>query len=271
MITKLTINDPAKLPIKWWEKAECLKKIKTLEFKPGLNVLWGRNGSGKSSVLALLAKFFHAEQGRYTFISRESLSEFVPYGTKPIEVFGSATIEHDSQGVMYFNPDHRPGLVGGMAGFDYDFMDAAMGNIFVKGSCGELEMYQLNQCLAAIKDGKRIDVKFKHKKEESERQYLQEFLKGNIPDGQPTFLLDEPERSCDLPVQKALMNFLQKRATDVQIIVASHSVFAANIPGANYIEFSEGYLAKCRDVIEVEGLLYSIAANKKKKAEKKDE
>jgi len=68
------------------------------------------------------------------------------------------------------------------------------------------------------------------------------FLKGSGKKGQPTVLLDEPARSLDLPAQVQIWRLVRAYAERVQFIVASHSLYALNIPGANYIELTDGYM-----------------------------
>lgn len=68
------------------------------------------------------------------------------------------------------------------------------------------------------------------------------FLKGSGKVGQPTILLDEPERSLDLNYQPAIWRLLRAFAPTTQFIVASHSLFALRIPEANYIELGSDYL-----------------------------
>ena len=77
MIYKLDILDAAKTPVPWLLSVEAFKKPCTFEFKPGLNVLWGRNGSGKTSLTKVLARLFHCEQGNQPIVTQESLSDLV--------------------------------------------------------------------------------------------------------------------------------------------------------------------------------------------------
>lgn len=68
------------------------------------------------------------------------------------------------------------------------------------------------------------------------------FLAGNIPSGPLTVLLDEPERSFDLPSQVAVWRFIRAYSHKIQFIVASHSFYALDLPEAHYIELVPGYL-----------------------------
>ena len=42
MIYKLSIKDPAKTPVPWLAKVDGFQHARAFEFKPGLNILWGR-------------------------------------------------------------------------------------------------------------------------------------------------------------------------------------------------------------------------------------
>lgn len=276
MISKLIINDSKNLPIKWWNKSESLKDIKEISFNPGLNILFGRNGSGKSSILKLLGKMFHAEAGNFSCITEHSVRELIPinFSAKGKEdltdnLFKSCYIEHDSQGIMFLDPDHTVGLFGKGAAFDDDFFSEGVASLFTKGSSGQLGFHKLAKILDAMKKGDKINPVFKSKymmeKPSKDVMYVIDFLKGNIPDGQPTFLLDEPDRSLDIDFQIKIWNFLKKMSEKVQIIVASHSPFCLSINNANYIEFSKNYLENCRVITSTTLAPFGLSYRKKDK------
>jgi predicted ATPase len=76
-------------------------------------------------------------------------------------------------------------------------------------------------------------------------------LAASIPRGPMTVLLDEPESNFSMFWQSKIWSLLSK--PDVherfQVIVASHSVFALGIPGATYLEFEPGYVARATEVL----------------------
>ena len=64
-------------------------------------------------------------------------------------------------------------------------------------------------------------------------------------------MLDEPDRSLSIPNTVGLWcGFLPRLAKTCQVVVASHSPFALDVPGANVIEMHEGYLDMCRKAME---------------------
>lgn len=73
-------------------------------------------------------------------------------------------------------------------------------------------------------------------------------LKANAAPGPRTIVLDEPETGFGLPWQAGFWNNVMRsaQAKNFQIIVATHSPFALNVPDAHYIETQPGYLDECR-------------------------
>lgn len=257
MIHKLDILDPTKTPVKWLARVDALAKPRSFEFKPGLNVLWGRNGSGKTSLTKVLARLFHCEQGNHPIVTQESLTELVGGGHEPVDLKKGLAITHDGQGVRHFDPSHAVGLVGGGAGFDWAFGMEGVANAMFKGSAGQTTMFRFERLAHEIVAGEVPEVAWKFSRANvngvwRERAELAErFLKGTSTRGQPTILLDEPERSYDLNAQVGIWRFLRAYADQVQFIVASHSLFALKIPGAHYVELSPRYLAGSEGVLEI--------------------
>lgn len=70
--------------------------------------------------------------------------------------------------------------------------------------------------------------------------------------GPQTILLDEPERALSLPLQKKLFEEILPMFKDLQIILATHSVFCLNMKDINFIEFEKDYIEQSR------ASLYSI-------------
>lgn len=258
MIYKLDIKDPTQTPVKWLANVEALKKPRTFEFKPGLNILWGRNGSGKTTLTKLIARLFHCEQGNHPVVTQESLDTLSGSGfgaRLPLEE--SIELVHDGQGVRHFDPGHAVGLQGGGAAFDWDFGMEGIQNQLFKGSAGQTNMYRFDRILNEIIAGIIPEVEWKMKREsvndlwQARIDLAKSILKKNGKKGQPTVLLDEPERSYDLNAQGGTWKFIRAYSEDVQFIVASHSLFALQIPEANYIDLSPGYLKKSEGMVDL--------------------
>lgn len=258
MIYKLDIRDPSKTPVPWLASIEAFTKPRAFEFKPGLNVLWGRNGSGKTSLTKVLARLFHCEQGNRPNVTQESLSDLVGGSImNDADLRAGLRVTHDGQGVRHFDPSHAVGLVGGTAGFDWDFGTEGIANAMFKGSAGQTTMFRFDRLMTEIVAGDVPEVAWKVQRSRlndlwAERAALADFfLTSDAKSGQPTILLDEPERSYDLNAQVGVWRFLRAFSDQVQFIVASHSLFALKIPDAHYIELSPRYLAGSEAVLDI--------------------
>lgn len=252
MIKRYTVTDPTSTHIKWWPEVPALKQG-SWTFKPGLNILWGKNGSGKSTLIKAMARLMHCEQAGRSVVTQHSKGEFCAYDRKDLktpDLREVMQLEHDGQGVNYFDPGNAVGLVGGMAGFDYDFTGEGLKNIALrKASAGQVTSARADDLVGSVIERRvntKVDIRAPFQTGKSgvwsDEEPLAHFLKGNIPKGQPTVLLDEPARSLDIPAQAQMWGFIRAYQDEIQFIVASHSLFALEIPGANYIELSPGYL-----------------------------
>lgn len=259
MIRSFEIVDPANTHIEWMAKVPALAKPRTFEFKPGLNILWGKNGSGKSTVIKALARLFHCEQGGTPVVTSTSLEALFQRRyerdsdldkDRSIDTLPKAVkLEHDGQAVRYFDPSVAVGLLGGGAAFDDDFFGQGVANTMFKGSAGQTTMFRFDSLIRDLINDKVPEIVRKIHASRvndlwSERvKAADEFLKGSGEKGPLTILLDEPERSYDLPHQVAVWRFIRSLATKYQLIIASHSFFALRIPEAHYIELEDDYLS----------------------------
>jgi predicted ATPase len=262
MIYKLSIKDPAKTPVKWLAQVAAFKQPRMFEFKPGLNILWGRNGSGKTTLTKVLARLFHCEQGNQPLVTTESLRALVGDGAlEAADIRKGLKVVHDGQGVRHFDPGHAVGLIGligGGAAFDRDFGTEGIANTMFRGSAGQTTMFRSDRLITEIVAGEVPEAAWKFSREPTSNdawgqraKLAAHFLEGNAKKGQPTLLLDEPERSFDLNSQVGVWRFLRAYADQVQFIVASHSLFALKIPEAHYIKLSPRYLAGSEAVLEI--------------------
>lgn len=257
MIHSFDIIDPTNTPVPWWVKVEALSKPRTFEFKPGLNILWGRNGSGKSTIIKCLTRLFHCGQSGNPVMTQESVRDlFEPWSNfgprkDDIHKLGEAVkLAHDNQGVRFFDPSNTVGLIGGGAAFDWDFGTEGIQNTMFKGSSGQTTMFRFDKLLGSLmKQEPAPKVEYRAKSSEvndhwgARYKIAESFLKGGTAEkGQATVLLDEPERSFDINYQVALWRMLRSISLHTQVIVASHCLFALRIPEANYIEMSPEYL-----------------------------
>ncbi|MFI5298240.1 MAG: AAA family ATPase [Polyangiales bacterium] len=263
MITTVEIKDPKKTPIKWLPSVKALAEPRVFEFKPGLNILWGRNGSGKSTLLQLLARYFHCHASGFPVVTHDSLKELFDDGgmeqsfssrnarvSEADRLRDGFVVKHDGQGVCFFDPSNAPGLIGGGAASDDDFFGEGVRNTMFKGSAGQTLTFRFDRIATSLLLREDVPVESRVRKDHVNDFYspklasVDGLLAGSIDKGQPTVLFDEPERSLDLPAQVNTWRMTRAFSKEVQFIVASHSLYALNLPDAHYIEMEPGYLEK---------------------------
>lgn len=236
------------------EKLDFFKNNKSIEFKPGLNIIFAPNGTGKSTILEILAKFTASEQGGISTITNSWKQDMINFGEntmKGIKVF------HDGQPTLYNNPRKAVGLFGGMAAFDDDFFEQGIMETQLRESTGYTTMTRLQRVLAVLSGQAQMPKDFQ--KKSSLDDTYNTFLKANIEKNQPTMILDEPESGLAIHVQANIFRMINKRAKEknLQIIVATHSPFALTCD-ANFIELQPGYLKIAKQEIELLSVMLKV-------------
>jgi len=249
VIHKLYIKNPEKTPCPWWPKVEGLKGRRTFRFTPGLNILWGRNGVGKSTVLTALARYFHCEQGGRSVVTGHSSRKLRPDLLSDRFLKG-VQVEHDGQCVFYINPGNAVGLMGGA--FDDDFFMEGIGNTMAHISAGQTTLMRTNMVMKHLEKGKGVpEIEYKWNVDAKTKKGIEEMLAPTSEKGPVTILCDEPDRSVDLDFARQLWDILPRAAAGRQIIVATHHVFALKVEGANFIDIGpKDYRAKCEALVK---------------------
>lgn len=287
MIDALTIQSRKESCMPWVEQLDYFKRNPETAFKPGLNILFGANGSGKSTVLQLLAQSLAAAQGGTSVVTSSWMQDIFGFGSDEVKL--PCSLVHDGQPVMFFDARAKEGLIGGS--FDDDFFNLGIANAMAKGSTGQLGLRRLDRLLSVLladikgkpsatppaeekpkRRGKKAEAAKTAPKTQPgfpeaiewrvNRKSVNDTWKARLDQvellfaakrdvGPRTFLFDEPESGFSLPWQAGLWaNIFSKVDPEKhQVIIATHSPFALGIPGAHYIEMSPGYLKESQAAV----------------------
>jgi len=241
---------------------------RTFEFTDGVNIITGRNGSGKSVLLKIIKTlcgigkdYTHAVMARPMDISKEFFSgegyyTFPEYIKKNLDKKGypEANLDWDGSFVHYLTPErfnpknlwdifNSPKLGGqellGMGEVMLQFMDnrsAGEGGIYLLG-----KLLNLTQKYPApIKNMNDVWRKADN--------IFHEWLNSMPKDGKPTLLIDELDDRLDLDNQKGYWDYITHLTKAWQVIVVSHSYFAFKLKNVNHIPLNRTYFNKIKNI-----------------------
>lgn len=233
---------------------------KIFTFSDKLNVLFGTNGCGKSSILKVIKAYcgIPLEMGGWTRVNH------------PLSL-GATAVNHFPWVYKEFSPGHCEAAVlwdgtptffnegdvkidkwawfthkdissqDGMSS-DKDHMD----NLAENPSSGEYRMKKLNKLFNLLKNPPNI---LEYPPQSNSQQIAEVNYFRTLPrNGKLTLILDEPERALSIPKQIELFKLLEEMAEHYQIIIATHSPFVLFDIKANFITLEDGYDEQCKDI-----------------------
>lgn len=261
MIHSILVDDPKTTPAScgYWPEVSWLKNVERIDFKPGLNIVFGKNGSGKSTLISALATLMHCKQTNWPLVTKQSCELFLRSNGN---IARGLHVEQDGQPCRYLGiadmdaiPDGR--VVKLALAMTEHGKHASRG--YHEMSSGQKSIVRLLRFLRH--DAKKTGYRLKTSSVTTDFRPIYNAAVWSLKHPvtvkgapkQQTILLDEVDLSLDFAHQAAVWSQLRKMISDGkhQVIVASHSPFAVNVPGAHYIETSEGYLDASRKALKI--------------------
>lgn len=274
--------------VKGLYKVDCSELLvgRTFEFAPDkINLVFGPNASGKSTVLKCIASHAFCEDGFSKFVEPIDLSttigsnDYDEYldGLKkqPSKMAGtSSLVEWDGSPIYYHNFENRPiyGYVGELVGSIIDNIgEELMYTIDKKKLSGGQNMFYQFEKLSKLMSksvtyedilkpyeryGKRPDENPWKIAYDVQLGYYKSMPMSFSEDGQNTYLFDEIDKSMDILNVYSLYTEVLPKLLDKfgkQIIVVSHSpiVLKPEITESvkyNFISMDNEYTEKCRQI-----------------------
>ena len=263
MIHEVIINDPSRTTEPYWTKVPWLSRLPAgsrVTLKPGLNVFFGQNGSGKSTMLTAMAKVMHCHLKGYPMITRQSVDAFQSSGTGRLST--GLTVVHDGRPCRYMGVDTvasaPPAATAGTQRARFGAIRTIATRAAHQLSSGQAMMAEVIRFLASPAGETRVVFQPDDASDwgpayrAATHSLYNEIRPAPVGLEQETILLDEPDRSVDAPTQAVFWSTIVEVAATghVQFVIASHSMFSLCIPGAHYLETEPGYIARVISSVE---------------------
>lgn len=260
MIGKVTINDKDRLPLKHARYMKVFSTGKSFHFKPGVNIIVGRNGCGKSTLLNMMKMYLFC---RDSWVSRvpEQGYMFPEIFNEDNTLLDGIDIQCDYRGVVYnFLP--RKEMKS-----DSILASSVDAYYYMEGS-GRSEGEQHGDSLItlfgrAFKNRnvtfpvwdfikKPINDVYKERMMLLAEYYKRNTLALDADSFEYSFLLDEPDRNLDIDKIEELYGILSYHKEMTQLIAVVHNPVLiyklSKKKDINFIEMSDGYLEMVHSV-----------------------
>ncbi len=276
MIKSLKITDVKNIPLgeEHIHNAEWLHQIEgeKISFGDSVTFLCGPNGSGKTSLLTMMGRYFHCEEGGIPRVTRESVSRIVDYN-----ILADVVYDDDKD-----IPKQKPKVKNGCS-FDCDGSPV----FFVSGSLhtSNSESFGFEHLLKKVNagsagEGNMRDFRYLtdnarkiHEVDTSwignSNEFWQDLAKLSLfayGDGKkkkvkPTIILDEVESNLDALNQFFFFKILFEQLSQwMQVIFTSHSVLAFlqahQEKNVKVIETEDGYFDAVISELQSNGVTF---------------
>ena len=267
MIRSVTVRDARCAPYSYVADIPALKEGTTIEFKPGINIIVGANGCGKSTLIKTIATYLLCGNGcmktptGYNSVGDAVNDRHLWDPTEGEKLHDGVDVAHDYNGVAFILRNSYE-MENGDALRDMDsFVSAYKRRVSSMGENTMFSIQTLFDVMFADKGVEYLAFPVANLKKimdnagdvwkERLRQLLQYYKRNQVTDLTPedfqyTVLMDEPDRNLDIYNLDQVADILSQDKEMTQLIATVHNpLLIARLsqkPNVNIIEMTEGYV-----------------------------
>ena len=267
MIKSVTIRDAGCAPYAYIADIPALKEGTTIEFKPGINIIVGANGCGKSTLIKTIATYLLCGNGcmktptGYNSVRDAANDRHLWDPTETEKLLDGVDVAHDYNGVAFILRNSYE-MEEGEALRDMDSFKSAYTRRV--SSMGENTMFSIQTLFDVMFADKGVEylafpIANLKKIMDNAGDVWKERLKKRLlyykwhqvtdltpEDFQYTVLMDEPDRNLDIYNLDQVADILSQDKEMTQLIATVHNpLLIARLsqkPNVNIIEMTEGYV-----------------------------
>lgn len=283
MLKEIIIENNEETPVRYLKKLDAFKNGTVFKFYPGINIIVGKNGSGKTSLMRLIYAYTLTEssiQPEVPSVNDAAICGFLDslftMNTSSDKKFSYEDVLLDGAKVIM---DYRGSVFRFIPPSERDKDDAMKSMInfaefFASGRMSSGEQVQLGlKSLMRQMFSETTDIQFPIQELKDLRGSVNEiwerkidlmldyYRKNNIPKSELTqenyeftVLMDEPDKNLDIDNIREVYKILSKRKEQTQLVVVIHNPILiyrlSKLKDVHFIEMTPDYINEVRDFVE---------------------